>query len=82
MKACIACGMPMKDVSEFAMNDVNEDYCVHCARADGSMQSFDEKKSGLTDFIVKTQGLDQIVAQGAAESMMKKLPAWKEYFAR
>lgn len=81
MKTCIACGMPMNDISEFAMNDPSKDYCVHCARQDGSMQSFEEKKEALASFIVKTQGLDKNVALETAESMMKKLPAWVGYFS-
>lgn len=81
MKTCIACGMPMKEPAEFAMNDTSKDYCVHCAREDGTMQSFAEKLAGMTDFIVKTQGLDLAAAKEAAESMMKQLPAWKEQFA-
>lgn len=44
MKVCIACGMPMAEPSEFACGDTTKDYCVHCARPDGSMQSFEEKK--------------------------------------
>lgn len=52
MKKCIACGMPMNTPSEFAMGDTSKDYCVHCARQDGSMQSFEEKRLSLTDFIV------------------------------
>ena len=62
LKVCVACGMPMKEPSEFAMGDTGLDYCVFCARPDGSMQSFDEKREGLTDFIVKTQGFDRTVA--------------------
>ncbi len=81
MTNCISCGMPMKTPSEYAMNDVTKDYCVHCARPDGSMQSFEEKKESLTDFIVKTQGLDKAVAVKAAEGMMRKLPAWAGYFS-
>ncbi|GHV39971.1 AraC family transcriptional regulator [Spirochaetia bacterium] len=80
MKTCIACGMPMNDPAEFACGDTNKDYCVHCARPDGSMQSFEEKRQGLTAFIVKTQGFDETVALEAAESMMKKLPAWTAHF--
>ncbi len=79
-KICIACGMPMREPAEFAMGDPEKEYCVYCARPDGSMQSFEEKKSGMTQFIIKTQGLDHTVAQSAAEAMMKKLPAWKSYF--
>lgn len=80
MKTCIACGMPMKDVSEFALSDASKDYCIHCARPDGSMQSFEEKKEALANFVVKTQGFDKVIALKTAESMMKKLPAWVGYF--
>ncbi len=78
MKTCIACGMPMKEAKDFAMSDTSKDYCKFCAREDGTMQSYDEKLLSLTNFMVKTQGLDQAVAKDAAKTMMKKLPAWKE----
>ena len=81
MKNCIACGMPMKSKEDFAMGDESKDYCVYCARPDGSMQSFDEKKANLTGFIVRTQGLAREAAESAALSMMKKLPAWEGHFA-
>jgi hypothetical protein len=77
MKQCIACGMPMKESEDFAMGDSEKDYCRYCARPDGTMQSYDEKLSSLTGFIVKTQGLDENVAKDAAIAMMAKLPAWK-----
>jgi len=80
MKTCIACGMPMNKTSDFAMNDESKDYCLYCARPDGTMQSFDEKKENMTDFIIKTQGLDRKTAESAALSMMKKLPHWKSHF--
>lgn len=78
MKQCIACGMPMKNDEDFAMGDATKDYCKFCARPDGTMQSYDEKLKGMTNFIVKTQGLDKAAATAAAKSMMDKLPAWKE----
>lgn len=77
MKTCIACGMPMREPAEFAMGDVERDYCVHCARPDGSMQSYQEKLSSMSAFIIKTQGLDQSAATAAAKNMMAQLPAWK-----
>ena len=81
MKNCIACGMPMQKKSDFAMGDESKDYCVYCARPDGSMQSFEEKKESMTNFIIETQGLAHEPAERAALSMMKKLPAWKSNFA-
>lgn len=80
MKICIACGMPMNDVSDFAMGDATKDYCAHCARPDGSMQSFEEKKESLTDFMIRTQGFDKNAVLEVVEGMMKKLPAWQSYF--
>lgn len=77
MKICIACGMPMKKAEDFALRDENKDYCIHCARPDGSMQSYDEKLESLTGFIIKTQGLDISAARNVARGMMAKLPAWK-----
>lgn len=42
------------------------------------MQSFEEKRLSLTDFIVRTQGFDRTAAQEVAEAMMKKLSAWAD----
>ena len=77
MKICIACGMPMKEKEDFAMGDESKDYCRFCTRPDGSMQSYEEKLEGMTDFIIKTQGLDKEAARNAARGMMSKLPAWQ-----
>lgn len=76
MKTCIACGMPMKNQAEYAMGDESKDYCIYCARPDGTMQSYEEKLESMTGFIVKTQGLDENVAHKAAKDMLAKLPAW------
>ena len=77
MKTCIACGMPMNNASDYAMGDIEKDYCTHCARPDGTMQSYSEKLDSMTRFIVKTQGFDEKVARASAASMMSKLPAWR-----
>ncbi|HUI68890.1 MAG TPA: zinc ribbon domain-containing protein [Spirochaetia bacterium] len=78
MTTCIACGMPMAKPEEHAMGDVSKNYCVHCARPDGSMQSYTEKLKSLTGFIMKTQAFDEKVARKSAKEMMAKLPAWKQ----
>ncbi|WP_303871726.1 zinc ribbon domain-containing protein [Acetobacterium wieringae] len=80
MKTCIACGMPMKKESDFAMGDTSKEYCIYCAKEDGSMQSFEEKKQSLLNFTIKTQGLDKAIAEKAVENMMRQLPAWKGFF--
>jgi hypothetical protein len=80
MKVCISCGMPITKPEDYPLKDETKDYCIHCARPDGSMQSFEEKKESMAVFIMKTQGFDNLVAHKAAEELMRKLPAWEKYF--
>lgn len=78
MKTCIACGMPMTKPSDYALGDESKDYCLYCARPDGSMQSYPEKVEGMTEFLTRTQGLDQDAARQTAIRTLAKLPAWKD----
>ncbi|MEA3501200.1 MAG: zinc ribbon domain-containing protein [Actinomycetota bacterium] len=75
---CIACGMPMSKPEDHAMGDPTKDYCLHCARPDGTMVSRDEARVGLTAFMVNTQGIDETAAGHAVDELMARLPAWKE----
>jgi hypothetical protein len=77
-KRCIACGMPMEKKEDFAMGDASKDYCLYCARPDGSMRSYDEAIVGMTGFLVRSQGLDETAARETARQMMSTLPAWKD----
>jgi hypothetical protein len=77
MKLCIACGMPMTKTTDYPLGDESKDYCIYCARPDGSMQSYQEKVEGTTDFLIRTQGLDRQAAHDAAIRILAKLPAWQ-----
>jgi hypothetical protein len=77
MKTCIACGMPMAKPEEFAAGDTSQDYCIHCSRPDGSMQSYEEKLDSMIGFIIRTQGFDENAARQSARELMAKLPAWQ-----
>jgi hypothetical protein len=70
----------MTKAEDYPLKDESKDYCTYCARTDGSLQSFEEKKEGMSEFIIRTQGLDTSVAHKAAEEFMKKQPAWMKYF--
>lgn len=78
MKICIACGMPMTKPEDYPGGDTGKDYCIYCARPDGSMQSYPEKLKGTTEFIVRTQGFDEHAAHELAVRTLAKLPAWKD----
>lgn len=64
--------------ADYPLHDERRDYCVYCARPDGSMQSYPEKVEGTADFLMKTQGLDEQAAHSAAVRIFAKLPAWRE----
>lgn len=75
-KVCISCGMPMEQKKDFAMADETKDYCVHCARPDGSMRNYEEAVAGMTAFMVQSQGLDESAAKEMVVGLLSKLPAW------
>jgi len=77
-KICISCGMPMEKGEDYPLGDESKEYCVHCARKDGSMQSYEERAAAMAGFIVKTQGLAPESALQAARERMARLPAWKD----
>ncbi len=74
---CIACGMPMSSPEDFALGDISKEYCRHCMRPDGSMQSYEEKLAAMSGFLIKTQGLDPGAATETVRRMLADLPAWK-----
>jgi hypothetical protein len=79
MKTCISCGMPMQKSADFPLGDDSKDWCVHCARPDGSLQSYEERLLGMAAFIVKTQGYAPEAAEGMARRALAKQPAWKDH---
>jgi Putative zinc ribbon domain len=78
---CIACGMPMETAADHALGDLTKDYCPHCARDDGSMQSYPEKLAGFSRWLTSTQGLDDAVARDQAARILGQLPAWRDVHA-
>ena len=78
MKICIACGMPMAVPGDYAGGNPAKDYCCHCARPDGTMQSYEEKLLAMGAFLVQTLGFEEGAARESARMMMARLPAWKE----
>ena len=59
MKKCICCGMPMNKKNDFAMGDESKDYCVYCAKEDGSMKSFDEAVEGMAEYMSENEKIDK-----------------------
>lgn len=80
MKKCICCGMPINKKNDFAMGDESKDYCVYCAKEDGSMKSFDEAVEGMAEYMSESEKIDKNFARKKVLEYMKSMPAWKENF--
>jgi hypothetical protein len=76
-KTCISCGMPLEKEADFPLGDRSKDWCVHCARPDGTLQSYEERAAGMAGFLVRTQGLAPGAANRTARSLMARFPAWQ-----
>lgn len=74
---CVACGMPMESAADHASGDESKDYCLHCARADGSMQSYKEKLASMVQFIMRSEGADEEKATEKAQKWLSQQPAWQ-----
>ena len=80
MKKCICCGMPMNKKNDFAMGDESKDYCVYCAKEDGSVKSFDEAVEGMAEYMSESEKIDKKKKKKKVLEYMKSMPAWKENF--
>lgn len=76
-KSCISCGMPLETIEHYPNGDTTKTYCVHCARDDGSMKSWDEVVIGYTAYLQESQGVDNDAAREQAIVALKKCPAWQ-----
>jgi hypothetical protein len=74
---CIACGMPMESAEDHALGDSGKAYCRYCARPDGSMQSYEEKLTSFSKWLIDTQSLDAGAAREQAATVLSQLPAWR-----
>lgn len=75
-KACMSCGMPMAKPEDFGGGNPENLYCVHCAKPDGSLKSYEEVFEGMVKFMMMSQKLDRKTAESAAEAHMAVMPAW------
>jgi hypothetical protein len=76
-KTCISCGMPMTKAEHFPAKDMTMNFCVHCAKPDGSMRSYEETLEGMMRLMIRSQGIEETAARNTVKTMMARLPAWQ-----
>lgn len=76
-KTCISCGMPMKELKDFAAKDTDKDYCRYCANEDGNLKSYEEILAASIPFAMNEYNMSREVAEIETPKYLKTLPAWK-----
>lgn len=69
---CDSCGMPLRD--EHAANQ----YCEHCAPG-GVLQPFEERFERMTQWMIRSEGIDRADAESRTRDYMRTMPAWRDH---
>jgi uncharacterized glyoxalase superfamily protein PhnB len=75
-KTCMSCGMSLAKPEDFSGGNLENLNCVHCSNPDGSLKSYQEVFTGMTNFMIETQNMDKETAEQAAKEYLAKMPAW------
>lgn len=73
---CQSCGMPMTCPQEHGGGDKENQYCVRCCHADGSLKNFEEVLEGMASFMMDSRKMDKDSAERAAREFLAMMPAW------
>ncbi|HYA00330.1 MAG TPA: zinc ribbon domain-containing protein [Candidatus Binatia bacterium] len=76
---CESCGMPLTTAADHARGDETIPYCVHCTTESGELQSFDERLERMTQWAMRSDGLDRPTAHARTLQHMRSMPAWRDH---
>jgi len=75
-KFCNACGMPLVKKEDFVGGDVDSNFCLYCANADGSVKSCEEIFEGGVRYFMSQLGGDRKIAERIVRKNMTQLKYW------
>jgi hypothetical protein len=75
-KSCIVCSMPLVKTEDYPEGDPSKDYCKYCGTKDG-LRTYNELVAGMTQFMMKTQGMEESQAKIAAKQTVDNSVAVK-----
>lgn len=71
--------MPLKKTSDYALGDTNQKFCSHCTDEQGKLKPYKEVVKGMANYLAHSQGIALTAATELADSIISKLPAWKNH---
>ena len=76
--SCGSCGMPLTQPEDFALGDINSNFCKFCVDHKGNLLPFDDILQGTAKFYVDSQGINLESATQMAREMLLEMPVWKK----
>jgi len=76
---CESCGMPLATAADHGGGDESIPYCVHCSTETGQLQPFEERFERMTQWAMRTDGLDRATAEARTRDYMRGMPAWRDH---
>jgi hypothetical protein len=70
--------MPLEKKEDFAGGDEESDFCLYCAKEDGSVKSCEEIFEGGIQFFIEALGGDRLLAEKITRKNMLQLPYWQD----
>jgi hypothetical protein len=77
--SCESCGMPLSAPEEHARGAEAIPYCVRCTTESGELQSFEERLERMTQWSMRTSGLNRAAAHARTLDRMRTMPARRDH---
>lgn len=77
MKQCIACGMPLINKEDFALQDTNSSVCVHCADENWEIKSVEQIFEWWVQFFINATWASRIETEKIVRKNMNMLSYWQ-----
>ncbi len=74
-ETCLSCGMPLTQESR----RTSTDYCRYCTDDSGALQPFEERFERMTQWAMRSDGLDRKEAEVRTLEYMREMPAWRDH---
>lgn len=69
--------MTMIKPEEFGGQNPENESCVYCSEADGSLKPRNAVREGMIQFWMQRESIDRSTAEEKTDEYMAKMPAWK-----
>ena len=76
-ESCNSCGMPLEKKEDFAMGNLESQFCTYCVDKKGELLPYQTILENNAHYYKESQGLTEQAATKMAKDLLVTMPAWK-----